>query len=244
MTDHSNQMASVNGRARIMAIYAHPDDPEFFSGGALAKWSTAGKELIYVLATSGDKGTDDPTMTPQQLIEIREAEQRAAAACLGASTVIFLRYPDGELVPNLELRRTLTRLIRQHKPDVVVTNDPQTFWTRTGSINHPDHRAIGEATLSAVYPSARDRLTFVELWRDEGLEPHKVKQVCLAGTLSPNFRVNISDVLEKKIAAISEHRSQVKDLEALTKRQRESFDSEFGEETPVYIELYRLLTLR
>src|SRR5262249_15308801 len=145
------------------------------------KWGMEGKELIYVLATSGDKGTDDPTMTGPRLIEMREAEQRGAASHAGANNLIFLRYPDGELEPTLGLRRALTRIIRQLKPDIIVTNDPTTVWTASGAINHPDHRAIGQATLDAVYPSARDRFTFVELWRDEGLEPHKVRYVYLSG---------------------------------------------------------------
>ena len=228
---------------RVMAIYAHPDDPEFFSGGSLIKWRLEGKELIYVLATSGDKGSDDPEMTGQRLIEMREAEQRAAAKVAGTDNVIFLRYPDGELEPTLDLRRALTRVIRQQKPDIVVTNDPATRWMDSGSINHPDHRAIGDAVLNAVYPSARDRFTFVELWRDEGLEPHKVRQVYLAGTREPNVKVNITDVLDKKIAAISEHKSQVKDLEALIKRLRDGFDTAFGE-GQLYAESFRMLTLR
>jgi LmbE family N-acetylglucosaminyl deacetylase len=229
---------------RVMALFAHPDDPEFFAGGTLARWSAEGKELTYVLATSGDKGTDDPAMSAERLIAIREAEQRAAAACMGAQAVVFLRYPDGELEHTLQLRRDLTRLIRQHQPDIVVTNDPQSFWFRHGSVNHPDHRAIGEAALAAIYPSARDRHTFAELWRDEGLEPHKVRQVYLAGTLSPNLKVNITDVFERKIAAILEHRSQIKDPEAMIKRQRSNFDPDFGEDSPVYVEWFRVLTLR
>lgn len=229
---------------RVMAIYAHPDDPEFFSGGALAKWNAEGKELTYVLATSGDKGTDDPNIVPERLMEIREAEQRAAAACAGATTVVFLHYRDNELTPDMNLRRDLTRVIRQYRPDIVVTNDPQTYWFRHGGINHPDHRAIGEAVLAAIYPAARDRWSFLELWRDEGLEPHKVRRVYLSGTQEPNHRVDITSVLDRKIAAISEHKSQVKDLEAMVKRLRDNRDQEFGDETPFYTELYRVLTLR
>jgi LmbE family N-acetylglucosaminyl deacetylase len=240
MSDQSNNPPEIR---RVMAIYAHPDDPEFFSGGTLIKWGLEGKELVYVLATSGDKGTDDPEMTGPRLIEIREAEQRAAAHCAGASTVIFLRYPDGELEPTLKLRRDLTRLIRQQTPDIVVTNDPTTRWTWSDSINHPDHRAIGNAVLDAVYPSARDRFTFVELWRDEGLEPHKVRHVYLSGTLQPNAKVDITDVLDRKLAAIAEHRSQVKDFEGLTKRIRENFDKEFPGST-TYTESFHVLTLR
>ncbi len=238
MTDHNETSG------RVMAIFAHPDDPEFFSGGLLAKWAAEGRPIVYVLATSGDKGSDDPEMTSEHLIVIREAEQRAAAACFGVQQVIFLRYPDGELEHTLRLRRDLTRLIRQIRPDIVLTNDPHTLWTRTGGINHPDHRAIGEAALAAVYPSARDRLTFIELWRDEGLEPHKVRQVYLAGTLDPNRKVNITAYLDRKIEAISQHRSQVKDIEALTKRLRESSDPDFEGDSPLYTESYRVLTLR
>src|SRR5258708_4540210 len=124
----TNQTDSTPSPKRVMAIYAHPDDPEFFSGGTLIKWGLEGMILTYVLVTSGDKGTDDPDMTMQRLIEIREAEQRAAAKVSGASTVIFLRYPDGELEPTLDLRRALTRVIRQQQPDIVVTNDPATRW--------------------------------------------------------------------------------------------------------------------
>ena len=240
MTDQSTTTQPM----RIMAIYAHPDDPEFFSGGTLIKWADEGKEIIYVLATSGDKGSDDLDMTPERLVQIREGEQRAAAQHAKSDNVIFLRYLDGELVPDLGLRRALTRVIRQQKPDIVVTNDPATRWNMAGSINHPDHRAIGDAALAAVYPAARDRLTFVELWRDEGLEPHKVKQVYLAGTLSPNAKVDITTVLERKIAAISEHKSQVKDVDALTKRLRDNSDSELRGDLPVYTESFRVLTLR
>jgi LmbE family N-acetylglucosaminyl deacetylase len=177
---------------------------------------------------------------------MREAEQRAAAGCMGAppENVIFLRYPDGALQHTLALRRDLTRLIRQYQPDIVVTNDPQTVWGRLGGINHPDHKAIGDAVLAAVYPSARDRHTFPELWRDERLEPHKVRRVYLAGTLQANLKVNITDVIEQKIAAICEHKSQVRDVEGMIKRQRAAFDPEFGEDDPLYVEWYRVITLR
>jgi LmbE family N-acetylglucosaminyl deacetylase len=242
MTSQSTQSNPPPAVTRVMAIYAHPDDPEFFSGGTLIRWGMEGKELIYVLATSGDKGTDDAEMSPQRLIEIREAEQRAAARHAGANTVIFLRYLDGELEPNMVLRRTLTRIIRQHKPDIVMTNDPTARWTASGGISHPDHIAIGGATLDAVYPSARDRLTFPELWRDEGLEPHRVKQVYLSGTRDPNAKVDITALLGKKIAAICEHRSQVKDVDGLTKRLRDNADASFAE--PTYTEQFRVLTLR
>lgn len=244
MTEQQSQPAQPI--QRVMAIYAHPDDPEFFSGGLLAKWGREGKQLIYVLATSGDKGSAEAEMTSERLISIREAEQHAAAECVGARAedVIFLRLPDGELMPDLTLRRILTRVIRQQKPDVVITNDPTTRWTRNGGINHPDHIAIGHAVLDAVYPTARDRLNFIELWRDEGLDVHKVRYVYLAGTQDPNVKVDITDVMDRKLEAIKQHKSQVKDIPAMEKRLRDGRDSEYMDETPRYTEAYRVLTLR
>ncbi len=228
---------------RVMAIFAHPDDPEFFCGGLLAKWGAEGKQLFYVLATSGDKGTDDPTISSAELVAIREEEQRAAAACAGESTVIFLRHPDGEIEHTLSLRRDLVRVIRQYQPDVVITNDPQSYYFKSGGVNHPDHIAIGAAVLAAVYPSARDPHYFPELLQ-EGLQPHKVRHVFLSGTRDPNFKVNISAVLDQKIGAILSHRSQIKDPEGLIKRQRANIDPDYGEEAQVYTESYHLLTLR
>lgn len=230
----------------VMALFAHPDDPEFFAGGALAKWAHEGWRVIYVLVTSGDKGSDDPTMTPERLITIREAEQRNAAQAAGAdpNDVIFLRQTDGELVADLNLRRHLVRVIRHYRPDVVVTNDPTARWGRQGGVNHSDHIAIGNAAIDAIYPAARDRLYFPELLRDEGLEPHKVKQVYLAGTQSPNARVDITAYLDTKLTAIRCHVSQVKDPAAMEKRLREGQDTEYYEDVPRYTEVYRVLTLR
>lgn len=244
MTDQPN--APIE---RVMAIFAHPDDPEFFAGGLLAKFGSEGKRLIYVLATSGDKGSDDAAMTHEQLILIREEEQRAAAMCASAHAedVIFLRIPDGELMPDLTLRRNLVRVIRQQKPDVVITNDPTARWGRNGGINHPDHIAIGHAAMDAVYPTARDRLNFIELWRDEGLDVHKVRFVYLAGATDPNVKVDITPFLDRKLAAIRQHHSQVKDPAAMEKRLREGRDMDYTDalgDPPRYTESYRLIVLR
>ncbi len=227
---------------RVMAIFAHPDDPEFFAGGALAQWAAAGAIVVYVLATSGDKGSADVDMTSERLVEIREEEQRAAAAVIGCTDVIFLRRRDGELTPSLDLRRDLVRLIRLKQPDIVVTNDPTTFWYGDRALNHPDHRAIGEATLAAVFPIARDRLNHPEMERDEGLLPHKVKQLYLAGANQPNVKVDISDTIETKITALREHNSQIADMEAMAERQRSRIDPESPAEHPRIIEWYRVLT--
>lgn len=227
---------------RVMALFAHPDDPEFFAGGTLALWAEAGAELIYVLATSGDKGSSDPEMTPERLVSLREAEQVRAAAVIGCSDLTFLRYTDGELTPSLELRRDLVRLIRLKQPQIVVTNDPTTFWYGDRAINHPDHRAIGEAALAAVFPTARDRLNYPEM-EQEGLLPHKVKQVYLAGASQPNVKVDISGVLDRKISALREHQSQIADMEAMAERQRSRLDPEAPADRPRVIESFTVITL-
>jgi len=229
---------------RVMGIFAHPDDPEFFCGGTLAKWAAEGKHITFVLATSGDKGSGDLNMTPGQLVPMREAEERAAAACLGVQEVIFLRFCDGELKNNAELRRQITRLLRLKRPDMVVTNDPTTRWYGSGYINHPDHRAIGDAVLDAVFPSARDHLNFPELYQVEGLMPHKVKHVYVCGTLDPNIKIDVTNHLETKIRALYEHRSQIADMEEMARRQRENVDPQFIADGPRYTETFRLFELR
>lgn len=230
--------------ARVMGIFAHPDDPEFFCGGTFAKWAAEGRHITFVLATSGDKGSNDRAITSEMLIGVREAEERAAADRLGVKEVIFLRYPDGELQPTLELRRQLARLIRLKKPNLVVTNDPTARWYGTHYINHPDHRAIGDAVLDAVFPAARDHLAFPELYREEGLEPHKVLHVYLCGTHEPNVKINVTDYLETKIAALREHKSQIADMESMAERQRENVDTQMVEDRPYYSESFRVFHLR
>jgi LmbE family N-acetylglucosaminyl deacetylase len=233
-----------NGVKRIMGIFAHPDDPEFFSGATFARWAAEGAEIIFVLATSGDKGSAERDMTSQKLIEIREEEERRAAAVLGVKEVIFLRHLDGELQPTLDLRRTLTRLIRIKKPDVVVTTDPTAFWYGTTYINHPDHRAIGVAALEAVFPTARDRLNFIELERDEGLYPHKVRHVYIAMAAEPTVAVDVTGHIDIKIKALREHKSQISDMERMAERIRQrSLDPRTPEDFPRYIENFRVITL-
>ncbi|MFO7321472.1 MAG: PIG-L deacetylase family protein [Chloroflexota bacterium] len=227
---------------RVLGVFAHPDDPEFFCGGTFARWAAEGADITFLIATSGDKGSSDPEMTGARLAEIREQEERNAAAVLGVREVIFLRYPDGELTPSLELRRDITRIIRLKRPDTVVTLDPTTFWFGTRAVNHPDHRAIGEATLDAVYPAARDRLNFIELERDEGLAPHKVKQLYITGTNSPTHRIDVTDYVETKIASLREHKSQIADMEAMAERIRRNKDPESPDEYPRYVDSFRVIT--
>lgn len=230
---------------RVMGIFAHPDDPEFFSGATFARWAAEGVHITFIVATSGDKGSEDPTMTHEKLAAIREEEERNAAKALGVQEVIFLQYPDGELQPTLELRRDLTRLIRLKKPDTVVTCDPTVYWRGTTSINHPDHRAIGAATLESVFPTARDRLNFIELERDEGLEPHKVRNIYIAGANEPTVRVDVTDYIETKIKALQEHKSQISDMDAMAENIRKrSIDPQSPVDQLRHIESFRVITLR
>lgn len=193
-----------------MSIVAHPDDQDFTISGTLAKWAKAGCRVISVLITSGDSGSNDSARGAEykaELGRIREAEQLAANQILGIQETVFLRYPDGELVADLKLRKDLTRLIRLHKPDAIVTGDPDARFYGNGYINHPDHRAAAEAALYAAFPSAGTRLIFTDLL-EEGLEPHNVKRVYLHGAEKPDTWVDISETLDAKIAALKRHVSQ------------------------------------
>ncbi|HEX3606115.1 MAG TPA: PIG-L deacetylase family protein [Candidatus Dormibacteraeota bacterium] len=193
--------------ASVLVVMAHPDDAEFSAGGTLARWTAGGCRVAYCICTDGDKGTSDPRRDPRAVAEERIAEQRAAARVLGVEEVLFLGYPDGTLQVSLELRRDVVRAIRRVRPEAVLCPDPT---RRFGAeyINHPDHRVIGEVTLDAVYPSARDPLVFPELVA-EGLEPHKVAQVWVSNPSEATCVVDITSTLEIKLDALSEHRSQI-----------------------------------
>lgn len=209
-----------DGLKRVMAIIAHADDAEFGFAGTIAKWAREGKEITYVVVTNGNKGASDLVMTQERLAAVREQEQRAACAVLGVRDVLFLGYPDGELEPTMQLRRDLTRVIRRHRPDIALVPDPTTWYLGNSYINHPDHRAVGEAALAAIYPSARDRLTFPELL-GEGLDPHKVQEVYLTITNDPDVWIDISSTIEVKVAALREHRSQLDDPDTAERMVRE-----------------------
>ena len=228
----------------VLVVLAHPDDPEFFCGGTLALWAQQGREIEYCLLTRGDKGADDADTDPVALAHLREAEQRAAAAVLGVRQVRFLDLPDGYLTPDLALRKQVVRVLRQARPDIVVTCDPTNFFPSDRYINHPDHRAAGQATLDAVFPAAGSALFFPELMRDEGLAPHKVRQVYVAMPQTPNTLVDVTAFIERKIAALREHRSQIPDQAGLEARIRERLLDPAGPpDAPRYVERFRLIDL-
>ena len=195
---------------RIMVVVAHPDDAEFMCSGSVAKWTGEGREVVYVLCTSGDKGTSDPEVVPAELASLREEEQREVCRILGVKQVEFLRHEDGMLVSDLALRKEIVRTIRRHRPSAVVTGNP-TRWS-SNFVNHPDHRAAAEATLDAVFPSARDYHVFPDLVTEEGLLPHVVDHlyVGMRGE-EADVAIDISETIEKKTAALKAHKSQIKD---------------------------------
>jgi LmbE family N-acetylglucosaminyl deacetylase len=199
---------------RVLVVISHPDDGEFGAGPTIAHFSALGARIDYVVTTDGSKGTEDPEVTPEQLASTRMAEQRAAA------DILHLGYPDGYLQPTLELRKDITRQIRRFRPDLLITQNPQRRLDHNPFIGHPDHLATGEATLASVYPAARDHLNFPELWRDEKLEPWKVRQVLLTGVEEPNLWIDVADTFEVGLQSILAHVSQV-DPPTVEERMRE-----------------------
>jgi LmbE family N-acetylglucosaminyl deacetylase len=228
---------------KILVILAHPDDPEFFCGATIARWSAAGHAVRYCLLTCGDKGSKDISASSEQVCNSREDEQRRAAAVLGVHEVRFLNYPDGYLVPDIDLRLQVTRVLRQERPDVVVTCDPNTLFTVDDRLNHPDHRAAGQAVLDAVYPSARDHLYFPELFLNEKLEPHIVREVWVAGTLNPNVILDVTPFWRTKLKALYEHRSQIGDPEQFSVRMNSRRTADSTPENPRFEERFRRVIL-
>ena len=190
---------------RAMVIFAHPDDAEIGSGGVVATWVAAGCEVTYVLCTNGDSGTADRSLTPEQLARKRADEQRAAADFMGVKNVVMLGYPDGELEDTRELLGDIVRAIRQYRPHTVFVHDPY----RMQGFQHRDHRKAGIATTDAVYPFARDHLHFPEHITLDGLEPHKVRELWYWGMDAPNVIVDVTDGIERQIAALIRHESQI-----------------------------------
>lgn len=201
----------------VLGIAAHPDDLDFGAGGTLAYFANNGADVYYLQLTDGGKGSSDPQMTPAKLTAIRQAEQEAACKIIGGKGVTFLNHPDGGLEVTMDLKREIVAAIRHIKPDVVVTTDPTMIYdSERGIINHPDHRAAGQATLDAVYPLARDRLSFPEL-EQSGLLPHKVSTVLMTSFSNANFYIDITESLQQKMDAAAAHTSQIGDVEEFQK---------------------------
>lgn len=196
------------GYSRAMVVVAHPDDAEFGCSGTVAKWCSEGWEVVYVLCTDGSKGTSDREISSQELAKIRHQEQLNAGKVLGLKKVVFLDHEDAMLEPTLELREEIAREIRRYRPDILICTTPNRNLDGSWGVGHPDHLAAGEAALSAVFPGARDHLTFPDLLQN-GLEPHKVAEVWIMMHPEPDQFVDVTDHLDTSVKALVQHASQI-----------------------------------
>jgi LmbE family N-acetylglucosaminyl deacetylase len=215
MADEKTPSQSVPKVA--LGVAAHPDDLDFSAAGSVAAWTAAGAAVYYVVLTNGNKGSEDRTVVPDDLVALRRQEQRDAARILGVKDIFFFDHEDGELMATMDVKRDIARVIRQVRPDTVFTMDPGMLYSaQTGFINHPDHRAAGQAALDAVFPLARDHLSLPELYLSEKLEPHKVSVVLLTRFSKDcgeaSYHVDISDTIQQKMDALAAHASQIADI--------------------------------
>ena len=217
--------------APALVIAAHPDDGDFGAAGYISQLATAGRDVFFLVCTNGAKGTADRGMPRERLIALRREEQREACRRMGAKDVFFLDHEDGELSYDRVFLEQLVRQIRVLRPSTVLTHDPTDIIIRDSFINHPDHRATGTAALDAVYPTARDHLNFPEHLA-AGIEPHKVQEVLLWSSNQPNFEVDISADLDRKIHALTAHVTQFgtqDDFEAFSRERWKDDDGRYRE---------------
>ena len=235
---------------RAMVVFAHPDDADWGCSPTVALWCQQGVEVSYVVCTDGSKGSDDPNLTSPQLVQIRKQEQLDAGEVLGLKEVIFLDYEDAMLEPTLSLRKDITKQIRRFKPDVVITSSPERSLVNTNYGNHPDHIAASEATVSSVFPAARDRLTFPELL-EEGLTPHKVKYLFIidhrtqhsedhtGGIANTEIKsIDVTTTISIAVEALKQHKSQV-DPERAEIYMRKRRERKHGDKTS-YADTFRV----
>jgi len=205
----------------VLGVAAHPDDLDFSAAGTMAKFARDGAAVYYLILTDGGKGSHDRSIPPEKLVQMCQQEQRAAAEAVGATDVIFLSYPDGVLAVTMELKKDIVKVIRTLKPDIVITMDPSMiYFAERGFINHPDHRAAGQATLDAVFPLARDYLAFPELETD-ACAPHEVATVLLTNFDRNEYCIDISDTIEAKMTALAAHKSQIADIPAMQEQMKQ-----------------------
>ena len=226
----------------ILVVLAHPDDPEFFLGGAIARWTAAGHTVKYGLLTKGERGISPDFPDSQELARLRVGEQTEAAAVLGVHDITFLDHQDGYLVPSLEIRREVTRLIRSAKPDIVVSCDPQNYFIGETYLNHPDHRAAGQLVVDAIFPAVSNPSFFPELI-DEGYPATSVSELWLSLPAQANVVLDVSEFWQRRAQALLRHKSQVGDPEKflahLKERRLENSDSDDR-----YVERFRRIVFR
>ena len=225
-----------------MVIMAHPDDIEFSCAGTIARWTALGTRVCYVLVTSGDVGIATDGMTKDEAVRIREREQRDAATICGAAEVVFLREPDGMVVATLDLRKKLVREIRRFRPEVVICGDPTVVWAGSSYINHPDHRAAATAAVDAIFPAAGQPNLFQEI-EQEGFYAHKPRKVFVSNwDENVDLYVNITETIDKKIAALRAHVSQMKGWDPEPMIKEWAVERAKGKEM-VYAEAFKVVTL-
>ena len=227
---------------KVLVVTPHPDDADFWCAGTIAKWIGDGATVRYVLCTDGGKGTTDPNVSSEELSKIREQEQADAVEILGVQELVLLHHPDGFLEDDDEFRRELVRQIRQMQPDVVLCPEPY----RKNLAWHRDHRITGQVTLDAVFPCARDHLHFVELWRDEGLEPHKTAAILFWGTEHADTTSDITESLAAKTKAVAAHKSKMggrdpKEVQDFIRERAQPSEGGSGFE---YVEAFRKINFR
>jgi LmbE family N-acetylglucosaminyl deacetylase len=228
---------------KFMAIAAHPDDIDFGCCATLALLSQMGKDVFYLICTNGDKGGNDPSVSSYDLIRTREKEQMAAAKHVGVKEIIFLRIRDGEIENNICLRGKLVENIRRYKPDILFTPDPANRTFRNIYINHRDHRVVGEAVFDAIYPAVGNIHFFPEQILN-GLEVHEIVGICFFATHAPDLYVDIGSVIDIKIRALMEHKSQLSHLDELEQWVKKRF-KHYGEAAGFpYAEAFRWLSVK
>ncbi len=207
---------------RVLVVTAHPDDVDFGAAGTVAAFTTAGVDVTYCIVTNGDAGGSDRTMSRADMAVLRQDEQRAAAAVVGVSDVRFLGHPDGRVQATIELRRDISRVIRQVRPERVVTQSPERNLEFIYA-SHPDHLATGEAAVDAVYPDARNPFAHPELLDVEGLEPWSVAELWIMGPGGDQAGVAVETTatVERKVAALMSHKSQMPDPDGVAQRVRD-----------------------
>ncbi|MFM7462670.1 MAG: PIG-L deacetylase family protein [Actinomycetota bacterium] len=228
---------------RILVVTAHPDDLDFGCSGTIALWTRAGIEVSYVICTNGDQGGEDPTVPREEMPKIRQKEQRDAGKVVGVEKITFLGFRDGWLEPTIALRKEIVRQIRIHRPDRMVIQSPDRNWDRLFS-SHPDHLAAGEAAIQAVYPDSRNAFAFEDLLKEEGLEPHRVREVWVMSAASPNHFVDITATINLKINALHAHVSQTAHnpkMEEMVRSWGERNGEAMGLDKGRYAEIFRVI---
>jgi len=230
------------GSKEILVILAHPDDPEFFLGGSIARWIKAGHQVRYLLLTKGDKGAKDINLNFDTIARTRTTEQENAARSLGVKSVEYLDYEDGYIYPDLALRKMIVREIRKLKPDILVTCDPTNIFPSERYINHPDHRYTGQAVIDAVFPAAGNHFFFPELL-SEGYTPHEVEEVWMSLTIQPDHVLDVTEHWQARLDALKKHASQVGEPQAFDKYMLDRLGIAKGEPFK-YEEKFRVIKFR